>query len=98
MEQIDKNLEKKTKNKKSKDKILEENDKIFEIEKTFDGIEGKIEKCHENMKSKNNVIEPKDIKTLNQLLNEVHCIIKKDIQGKQIDYLSKIFEEEKNII
>ena len=50
------------------------------------------------MIKKNNVIENKEIKTLNQLLNRIHYRIKKDIQGKQIDYLNNIFEAEKNFI
>ena len=30
------------------------------------------------METKNNVVENKEIKTLNQLLNRIHCRIKKD--------------------
>ena len=68
------------------------------IKKTLNEIEEKIRKCHENMKEKNKVNEYKEIKTLNQLLNRVHCRIKKEIQGKQIDYLKYIFEKEKAYI
>ena len=99
LDEIDENLSKKIKIKKSKDKILKENDDYCKkIEKTFDGFEGRIKKCYENMKSKNDEIESTEIKTLNQLLGDVHCKIKKDIQGKILDSLNNIFQEENKFI
>lgn len=50
------------------------------------------------METKNNVVENKEIKTLNQLLNRIHCRIKKDVQWKQINYIQNILEAEKNNI
>ena len=83
----------------NKEKIIKDNeDKIQKIENTFNNIEEKINKCHENMKENNKFVENKEIKTLNQLLNRIHCRIKKDIQGKQINYLTTIFEAEKKYI
>ena len=50
------------------------------------------------METKNNVVENKEIKTLNQLLNRIHCRIKKDVQWKQINYIQNILEAEKTIL
>ena len=99
LDQIEKNLDKKIKIKKNKDEIVKENDnKNNKIKKTLNDIEEKINKCHEKMKQNNKVNEYKEIKTLNQLLNRIHCRIKKEIQGKQIDYLNNIFQKEKTYI
>ena len=99
LDDIEKKLDEKIKDKRNKDDIVKENeDKNKKIETSFNNIEKGIEKCHEIMKAKNNVVENKEIKTMNQLLNRIHCRIKKDVQGKQIEYIQKIYKAEKNYI
>ena len=99
LDEIEKNLNQRIKDNNNKDLIIKENEeKNKKIENTFNDIEKKIKICHEIMKRKNNVIENKEIKTMNQLLNNIHYKIKKDIQGRQIDYINNIFETEKKYI
>ena len=99
LDEIEKKLDERIKGRKNKEEIVKKNEiKNKEIEKCFNNIGTKIEKCHEIMETKNNVIENTEIKTLNQLLNRIHCRIKKVVQGKQINYIKNIFEAEKNNI
>ena len=99
LDEIEKNLNQRIKDNNNKDLIIKENEeKNKKIENTFNDIEKKIKTCHEIMKRKNNVKENKEIKTMNQLLNNIHYKIKKDIQGRQIDYINNIFETEKKYI
>ena len=99
LDEIEKNLDKKIRGKGSDEQVLNRIvEKNKKIENTFDNIEKMIKKSHEKMKTNNNVVEDKEIISLNQLLNRIHCRIKKDIQGKQIDYLNKIFDTEENYI
>ena len=99
LDDIEKKLDEKIKDKRNKDDIVKKNEeKNKKIETSFNNIEKSIQKCHEIMKANNIFVENKEIKTMNQLLNRIHCRIKKDVQGKQIDYIQKIFEAEKNYI
>jgi hypothetical protein len=99
LDEIEKNLDKRTKDKKSKEDLLKENNtKNIKIENTFNEIEIKIANCHKMMRDNNNFVNCEDIKTMNQLLNNIHCKIKRDIQGKEIEYINKIFKAEKKII
>ena len=81
LDEIEKKLDERIKGRKNKEEIVKKNEiKNKEIEKCFNNIGTKIEKYHEVMETKNNVVENKEIKTLNQLLNRIHCRIKKDVQ------------------
>ena len=96
---IEKNLDKKIGAQRSKEEIIKKNDeKNKELDDTFENIDKKIVGCHKNMKENNTVVEISEIKTLNQLLNRIIHRIKKDVQGKQIDYLDNIFKAEKKVL
>ena len=96
---IEKNLDKQIGAQRNKEEIIKEIDeKNVELDNTFININKKIELSHRNLKENNNVVENNEIKTLNQLLNRIIHRIKKDVQGKQIEYLDNIFKAEKNVL
>ena len=96
---IEENLDKKIGAQRSKEEFIKKNDeKNKELDNTFININNKIELCHRNLKENNIVVENNEIKTLNQLLNRVIHRIKKDVQGKQIEYLDNIYKTEKAVL
>jgi hypothetical protein len=96
---IEKNLNEKIGAQRSKEEFIKNTDtKKKELDDTFINIDKKIELCHKNLKENNNVVENNEIKTLNQLLNRIIHRIKKEVQGKQIEYLDNIFKAEKNAL
>ena len=96
---IEENLDKKIGAQRNKEEIIKNIDeKNEELDNTFININKKIELSHRNLKENNNVVENNEIKTLNQLLNRIIHRIKKDVQGKQIEYLDNIFKAEKNVL
>ena len=99
MDFIEENLDNKIGAQRSKEEIIKKADeKNEELDNTLKNINKKIELSHRNLKENNNVVENNEIKTLNQLLNRIIHRIKKDVQGKQIEYLDNIFKAEKNVL